>query len=293
MTVPVLDASTQYTGTGSRVFFEYGFDINEDTGVYVLVDYLDAAYTLQATGIVFDVAPAQGALILIYRITDLTQLRDFQPFESFPADKTESALDKLIYLKGEAIVFRAFCNLLAIHALDRVTIDNDKGTNAEIFIWNLNKAGVFAGEVTDDMPNAGTFVEKPWDFVYFQYGVPVPQEFTYYTTTPYPIEVIEEMQFGIDVSGGSLSLVPEDDAETAILLDYGPDEDDVDYGHTLTSIVLTEILLDYGPDEDDADYGHTLTSVTLTNKLVEADTPDEELDLGCDIKPSACSMTHI
>ncbi|GAF90883.1 unnamed protein product, partial [marine sediment metagenome] len=161
-------AYIQYTGTGSRVFYEYGFVMLDDSVVYVLVDGQPTEVTLQENGVVFDPAPVLDAVILIYRITDITQLADFQSFEAFHGVKTEDALDKLILLKQEAAVFRAQMNLLANHKLDRVTIENDKGTDADIFYWNELEAGVFGGEVTQQMPNAGEVVAKPEDFAYFQ-----------------------------------------------------------------------------------------------------------------------------
>ena len=47
---------TQYTGTGSKTYFEYGFDLVDQT-VIVEVDGVPVTFTQQAIGVVLDVAP--------------------------------------------------------------------------------------------------------------------------------------------------------------------------------------------------------------------------------------------
>lgn len=303
MTVPIYNLLTQYTGTGSRTFFEYGFEIFDDTSVFVLVNGLPVTVVMQDTGIVIDPAPALNATILIYRQTDVTQLRDFQPFESFKADKTESAVDKLIYLKQEADLWRALCNLYALPYVDRVEIINDKGTDAVIFLWNLNKAGMFSGTLTDDMPNPGMIVEKPEDFAYFECGGAIPVIAEIWTTTPYPIEVIEELQLDMDINFGSMVPIPSDEAEydaditgaglDVVLLTYGPDNDNAEYDADIISAGLDVILLTYGPDEDEADYDADIVDAGLDTYLVTVDTPDEKLQLDMDIVPGGCSMDAV
>lgn len=160
----------QYTGNGVRRFFEYGFTLTPETDVRVLVDGVPVSYTAQATGVLLDVAPPIGSVIYVYRITDITQLRDFEAFEEFHGDKTEFMMDKLILLKQEAIVYRAKCNLYASQPVEKVEIVNDKGSNADVYLWNEGFSGMFSGEVTPAMPAAGSIVEKPEDFAYFQYG---------------------------------------------------------------------------------------------------------------------------
>jgi hypothetical protein len=163
------DPYIQYTGTGSRRYFEYGFAWNGET-VVVEVDGVPVSFAYQAEGVYLDVAPALDAEIVIWRETDITQERDFTAFDAFKGSWTEDALDKLILLKQEAAIWRAQTNLRANHQLDRVTIENTQGTDPDIFLWNLDQSGVFAGEVTTQMPAVGQVVAKPWDFAYFQYG---------------------------------------------------------------------------------------------------------------------------
>jgi hypothetical protein len=196
MTVAFNDSYTQYTGTGARTFFEFGFPILDGSAVYVLVDNLPAAFTMQTTGVVIEPAPVLNAVVEIFRWTNVDQLSNFEAFESFDAEKTEDAVDKLIMLKQEGW-HRGAMNLLSDPQLDMVILVNDKGENAHILIWNehtaegsvVNDAGVFAGEVTQDMPCPGAVVAKPDHFVYFQYG-DVGQE-VFLTSRPYPLEFID------------------------------------------------------------------------------------------------------
>jgi hypothetical protein len=292
----------QYSGNGIWTFFEYGFEMLPDSTVYVLVNGIPVTFTLQDTGVVLDVAPPLGAVINIYRFTDITQLRDWQTFESFDADKTESALDKLILLKQEAAVYRALMNLYAEHQLPWVRIVNDKGTDATIFYWNEEVAGVFGGEVTEKMPNAGAVVDKPEDFAYFQYGF--EEIFTQeLTSTLYPLEMEEALDIGIALGDASMSPIPEDSMEfgmtflsgtlSQVLLETGPYEDEMQFGVSFLSGTLTQLLLETGPYDDAMNFGVTFLSGELVFKLIESYAPDEALQLGIALDEAACSMTPV
>lgn len=170
MTVLETDLSySQYTGTGARTFFEYDFDWDGEP-VLVLVDNVPVEFEQQTTGVMLAEAPILDAEVLIYRVTDITQLRDFQAFEAFKGEKTEAACDKLIRLKREAALWRARMNLAADQQLTQSDITNDKGSDADVLLWNEKMSGVFAGEVSNEIPDVGTFVAKPEDFAYFQHG---------------------------------------------------------------------------------------------------------------------------
>jgi hypothetical protein len=295
MTVAFNDAYTQYTGTGVRTFFEFGFPILPGSQVYVLVDGLPVLINQQTTGIVFDNAPILDATIEIFRLTDVTQLSDFEPFESFDAAKTEDAVDKLIMLKQEGW-FRAAMNLFADPRLDRVILVNDKGDDAHILIWNehtqesliINDAGVFAGLVTTNMPCPGAVVEKPDHFAYFQYGLALPP--LVLTTTLYPIELTDGLDFSVALQGGLLVTWPLDDLDVSFsvvggnmqlgLLDYGPDNDDLDVLFSVVGGNMQVILLTYGPDNDDLDVTFSVVDGNMEPKLVTIDTPDEGLEFG-------------
>lgn len=292
----------QYSGNGIWTFFEYGFEMLPDSTVYVLVDGVPVTFTLQDTGVVLDVAPGLGSVINIYRFTDITQLSEWNSFDSFDASKTEDALDKLILLKQEAAVFRALMNLYADHQLFFVDIVNDKGTDATIFYWNEGMAGVFGGEVTEKMPNAGTLVAKPEDFAYFQYGF--EEIFTQeLTSTLYPLEMEEAVQLDIGIADASMNPIPEDSMEfgvtflsgslAEILVSTGPYDDAMDFGVTILSATLVQLLLETGPYDDAMDFGVTFLSGELIFKLIETYAPDEALQLGIALDEAACSMTPV
>ena len=278
----------QYTGTGARVYFEYGFTMLEDSTVVVAVNNIPVEVTLQDMGVVFAVAPLLGDIINIYRYTDITQLVDYQTFEAFNADKTEGVLDKLILLKQEAAAYRAQMNLYALHELPSVTLVNDKGTSAYIYYWGKTPvrtySGVFGGEVTEKMPNAGSVVEKPWNFAYFQYGdvAVFTQEVT---STLYPLEEYEAIWPSITLTDASMSPIPEDGMDitpsflsgtlVATLLNTGPYEDGMNITPTFLSGTLINALLATGPYDDGMDFVPTFLSGLLEKKLIQAYAPYE------------------
>lgn len=285
----VQDSYSQYTGTGDRTFYEYGFDWDGEP-VNVRVDGRPAAYTQQANGIVFDVAPALGVEIIIARETPLTQETDFRVFGPFDAAKTEDAMDKLILLKQESSAYRAKVNLYADQQLSYTDLVNDTGTTPRITLWNEGKSGVFSGEVTMEMPQAGSFVEKPEDFVYFQYDdTPILTEEI--TTTLYPVEVLEGIQLGAVLGASSMTDVPTDEAQsdmgfigailTDVRIEYGPDVDQSQSDMGLIDVVLTTVRLSYGPDIDESQSDMALIDVVLVRGKVSAQAPTHGLDIGC------------
>ena len=298
----VQDSFSQYTGTGDRTFYEYGFEWNGEP-VNVRVDGRPATYTQQANGIVFDVAPALGVEIIIARETPLTQETDFRVFGPFDAAKTEDAMDKLILLKQESFAYRAKVNLYADQQLAYTDLVNDTGTTPRITLWNEEQSGVFSGEVTMMMPEAGSFVEKPEDFVYFQYGdTPILTEEL--TTTLYPLEATEQATFGISMGSASMGPIPIDQVNftgtiagvtmEVALLDDGPYDDDVNFTGTIVSVEMLDILLSDGPYDDVVNFSGLLTGVEMLEKLVSVFSPVEEVAaFSCTMVTANCSMTPI
>jgi len=280
MAVIFNDAFTQYTGTGSKTFFEFGFPVLEGGTVVVFVDGLPVAFTLQATGVVIEPAPALNAFIEIFRITNVDQLSNWEEFESFDAAKTEDAVDKQIRLKQEG--FRAGMNLFADPKLDRVILVNDKGDDAHILIWNelagelgvINDAGVFAGLVTTMMPCPGAVVEKPDHFAYFQYGAAQEQQIL--TTTLYPIEVVEGMDLSISLVDGQMNVIP---------------EEEVEFGFAALDGNITPILISTGPHDEAVEFAFAALDGNITSKLVSALMPEEGMDIS--IALVAGSMTPV
>ena len=202
-------------------------------------------------------------------------------------------------LKQEAW-YRTKMNLASEHLLDRVILHNDKGTDAHLFLWNevdplddivINEAGVFAGEVTEDMPEPGTYVLKPDDFAYFQWGMDGPAFNTLVlTSTLYPIEVHDGLGFGMALIGGGLWNWPDDEFQfnysmesgylTQVLLDTGPYDDATEFTYSMQSGYLTTILLTTGPYNDEVQFNYSMESGYLTPKLVTGDTRDDGLRFG-------------
>lgn len=202
--IPILNLLTQYTGTGARIYFEYGFELFPEQTVLVLVNGVPVAFVRQDLGVVIEPAPPLNATILIYRQTDVTQLEDYQPFESFDAAKTEWSCDKLIMLKQEALIYRAQLNLYSDPLVDRVILVNDKGTDAVIYLWDQDEAGMFAGKV-GELPNVGSFVAKPENFAYFNCagGEEPPPPFADYEYFIYLDETNYRIRyFGVDFDTG-------------------------------------------------------------------------------------------
>jgi len=124
-----------------------------------------------------------------------------------------------------------------------------------------------------------------------------------WTTTPYPIEVIEGIEITCDLVSGYLTPIPGDlidlggtflgGAIVQILLSYGPDDDSIDLGGTFLGGSIVQILLSYGPDDDLIDIAGTFLGGVLEEKLVTALAPDEGIEVTCDLIPGSCSMTPV
>jgi hypothetical protein len=305
MTIAFNDAYTQYTGTGARTFFEFGFPILDGSAVYVTVDGLPVTFIMQETGVVLDPAPELNAVIEIYRWTNVDQLADFTAFESFDAEKTEDAVDKLIMLKQEGW-FRAAMNLFADPKLDMVILVNDKGEDAKILIWNehtdgpvINDAGVFAGEVTQNMPCAGAVVAKPDHFAFFQYGLAGRTQVL--TTTLYPAEALDGMEFGISLVSGLMRPIPNEDLSfsygvvsgdmSQILLVAPIADEALEFSYGVVSGTLEEVLIVTGPHDEALEFSYGVVDANMEDKLVSAVLPDEGMDFG--ISLISGSMTPI
>ena len=286
---------SQYTGTGARQLFEYGFTVTEDTLVKVLVDGAVPVYTQQSNGVVITPAPILNAVVELYRYTDVTQLTDWVPFDSFNAEWTEDACDKLIMLKQEAW-YRTFMNLASEHLLDRVILHNDKGTDAHLLIWNerdplddviINEAGVFAGEVTDDMPEPGTYVLKPDDFAYFQWGAAPVFNQLLLTSTLYPIEIDDGIAFSGSLLAGNIREIKFDELAASVsfltaslqevVIDDGTTEDELAASVSFLTASLVTIVIDDGTTEDELSASVSLLSASLVPVLVTADTQESGL----------------
>ena len=173
MTVTTDSGVKEYTANGTQTFFAFGFVLPAYSTVLVLVDTeVVTNYTIQATGILFDVAPANGAIIRITRDSTaaLNQLRNWRRQGDFDPEKTELALDKLIILKQEA-EYLALMNLSISRTNSVVTVLNDKGDDAPIGMWSIDGslAGVFSGLASTVIPADGAETTTPEGYWHMQH----------------------------------------------------------------------------------------------------------------------------
>lgn len=123
------------------------------------------------------------------------------------------------------------------------------------------------------------------------------------TTTLYPLEVVDAVQFSFNLVSGSLQPVPQDSIYVSgnviaaslnqILLSYGTPEDNLDISANVIYAHLNQILLSYGTPEDELDVSWALIEVLLISLLVTVDTPDEKLQLDFDVNTSGWFMTPV
>lgn len=113
MTVSYTASYIEYTATGAQTVFAIPFPFLSDSTlvhVYDNTDGLSAAteytqgvdFTISGSNVTFSVAPAADTVILIRRITPLTQATDYpEGGGAFPATSHENALDKLTLICQE------------------------------------------------------------------------------------------------------------------------------------------------------------------------------------------------
>ncbi len=158
----------QYTGNGVQTFFEYPYELLPDSILLVTVNDISVSnYATHTNGITFNTAPPAGAIIILMRSSVIDQLRDWEPFDDFPAAKTEEACDKLILLKQEA-VYRGKMNLSLVIDQDSVEVHSDKGDDADMQMWAAN-TGVVSGLADTDIPPDGSFTTTPTGYFWMQH----------------------------------------------------------------------------------------------------------------------------
>lgn len=103
MTVSSEENRAAYIGDGVLTAFSYYYRADHDNDIYVYLDTLeqDSGYSLVRNAdniggvVTFDLAPGAGANVVILRKVPLTQEVDYTPYDAFPAETHERALDKL------------------------------------------------------------------------------------------------------------------------------------------------------------------------------------------------------
>jgi len=103
MTVSTTKNRINQLADGIQTVFIYDFIVQEESQMKVYFDDVlqSTGYTVNGVGddaggdVTFDVAPADGVTITLQRLVDETQLVDYLPYDPFPAETHEDALDKL------------------------------------------------------------------------------------------------------------------------------------------------------------------------------------------------------
>lgn len=120
MTVSSTQVVVTYTGDGNTITFVYPFRILDAADLKVYLDGVlqsPGLYTVSGVGsvnggtVTFNTAPPDvGVKVTLLRLMEETQLVDYQPFDAFPAETHEMALDKLTMLiqqQNELLIARA------------------------------------------------------------------------------------------------------------------------------------------------------------------------------------------
>src|SRR3972149_1034367 len=102
MTVSAQVPLIEYVGNGITVAFAYPFRILEPGHLKVFLDGVQqsSGFTVSGTdepnggNVTFAVAPVSGVEVLLARQVARDQLVDYLPFDAFPAETHERALDK-------------------------------------------------------------------------------------------------------------------------------------------------------------------------------------------------------
>ena len=110
MTINAQIPVNRHIASGSNTEFPYTFRVRENSDITVLLngseqtegaEYDVVNQTLDGGTISFYVAPFLQAQIVIYRRTPVDQNTDYDPYDPFPAETHEAALDKLTMIAQE------------------------------------------------------------------------------------------------------------------------------------------------------------------------------------------------
>ncbi len=161
MTVIGTSNRTEHEGNGTLTEFPYNFrvDLLAHMTVYVAGEEMVSGWSITGLGsptggdIIFDVAPADEVLIVFLRVVPITQGMDYEPYDPFPAESHEHALDWLTFI----------CQQLQ-EELNRKYGSPPGGGEGGDFIMPEPEAGKVLAWREDELglenqPGIGTFIE--------------------------------------------------------------------------------------------------------------------------------------
>ena len=103
MTVSSTNSSVVHLGTGAQLVFPFDFQVDDASTLNAFIAGVlqTSGYVVNGVGnpaggnVTFAVAPAAGVNVYLQRVLPLTQNADYTPYDAFPAESHEKALDKL------------------------------------------------------------------------------------------------------------------------------------------------------------------------------------------------------
>jgi hypothetical protein len=109
------------------------------------------------------------------------------------------------------------------------------------------------------------------------------------TSPPYPIEVVDRMNFSANIVSGAMWPIPQESMDVSVTMIFGSittilldpiqePAEELDVTTTMIFGSITQILLTTGPYNDDLDVATTMIYGTLEPKLVTAEKPTEGLE---------------
>ena len=109
MTVTTTNSKTEQLADGVQDVFPYSFVLPDETWLQVYYDstLILSGYTVDGIGdpsggdVTFTTAPPAGVTVTLLRVAPETQQVDYQPYDSFPAETHEDALDKLTMISQQ------------------------------------------------------------------------------------------------------------------------------------------------------------------------------------------------
>lgn len=147
MTVSTTKNRINQTADGVQTVFIYDFIVLNASHMFVYIDnvVMVGGYTVNGIGnagggnVTFDVAPANTVIVTLQRLVPETQLVDYLPYDPFPAETHEGALDKLTLITQQNT--DALSRSLIAAVTDDGTADFTLPPVDALKFWRWNAAG--------------------------------------------------------------------------------------------------------------------------------------------------------
>ena len=170
MTVADKIPRIEYPATTGIDTFAYDWDMLPESIIEAWLDDILIESGVVDNGGTVTITPAPTGDLLLKRKTPVWQPEDYAFARGFKANKTELTIDRC-YMIAQEMDSGGFipANISAAQAINGVLVKSELGTDAFIPLWGTDKAGMFAGEVTDAAPDDDTVTDKPESYLWMQY----------------------------------------------------------------------------------------------------------------------------